>query len=248
MTSKQLRNSILQLAIQGKLVEQRAGEGTAEDLYSQIQHEKELLIKEKKIKKAKPLPEIMDDEIPFDIPLTWKWVRLGECLFNKSGVGYKKDNLDVFPKSPIRVLRGGNINELSYIFKSDDIVLDKDFVKTELLLRKNTLITPAVTSLEHIGKMARIDKDFDNVAVGGFVLMLIQYIDSDIFSKYLLFILSSAHHRNICKTICNKSGQAFYNMSRNKLMEIIIPLSPLEEQKRIVEKIEQLLKYCNELK
>ncbi len=76
MTPQELRNSILQLAIQGKLVEQRPEEGTAEELYRQIQAEKQALIKAGKIKKEKPLPEIGAEEMPFDIPESWKWVRL----------------------------------------------------------------------------------------------------------------------------------------------------------------------------
>ena len=81
MTPQELKNSILQLAIQGKLVEQRPEEGTAEELYQQIQQEKQRLIKEGKIKKEKPLPEITDEEKPFDIPESWKWVRIQE-IFN----------------------------------------------------------------------------------------------------------------------------------------------------------------------
>ena len=74
-----MQKSILQMAIKGKLVEQRPEEGTAEELYKQIQAEKQALIKTGKIKKEKPLPEITEDEIPFDIPESWKWVRLGYC-------------------------------------------------------------------------------------------------------------------------------------------------------------------------
>lgn len=79
MTPQELKNSILQLAIQGKLVEQRSEEGTAEELFKQIQAEKQALIKAGKIKKEKPLPEITEEEKPFDIPESWKWMRLGEC-------------------------------------------------------------------------------------------------------------------------------------------------------------------------
>ena len=75
MTPEQLKASILQYAIQGKLVEQRPEEGTAEELYQQIQAEKQRLIKEGKIKKDKPLPDIAEDEKPFDIPESWKWVQ-----------------------------------------------------------------------------------------------------------------------------------------------------------------------------
>ena len=76
MTPQELKNSILQLAIQGKLVEQRPEEGTAQELYAQIQAEKQRLIKEGKIKKEKPLPEITENEKPFEIPEGWMWVHL----------------------------------------------------------------------------------------------------------------------------------------------------------------------------
>src|SRR5699024_2219383 len=76
-----MKKSILQQAIQGKLVEQRPEEGTAQELYAQIQAEKQRLIKEGKLKKEKPLPEITEDEKPFEIPEGWMWVRLGQ-IFN----------------------------------------------------------------------------------------------------------------------------------------------------------------------
>ena len=80
-----MKKSILQYAIQGKLVEQRAEEGTGEELYQQIQTEKQRLIQEKKIKKEKPLAEISEDEIPFDIPESWKWVRLSDIIDVRDG-------------------------------------------------------------------------------------------------------------------------------------------------------------------
>ena len=80
MTPQELKSSILQLAVQGRLVEQRPEEGTAEEFYRQIQEEKQCLIKDGKIKKEKPLPEITEDEVPFDIPESWKWVRFGEIV------------------------------------------------------------------------------------------------------------------------------------------------------------------------
>lgn len=80
MTPQELKSSILQLAIQGKLVEQRPEEGTGEELYQQIQAEKKRLIQEGKIKKEKPLPEIAEDEVPFEIPESWKWVRVAQVV------------------------------------------------------------------------------------------------------------------------------------------------------------------------
>ena len=85
MTPQELKSSILQLAIQGKLVEQRPEEGTGEELYQQIQAEKKRLMKEGKIKKEKPLPEIAEDEVPFEIPESWAWVRLNSVISLLSG-------------------------------------------------------------------------------------------------------------------------------------------------------------------
>ena len=73
MTPQKLKNSILQLAIQGKLVEQRPKEGTGEELFQQIQAKKQALMKVGDIKKEKPLPPITEDDIPFDIPENWVW-------------------------------------------------------------------------------------------------------------------------------------------------------------------------------
>ena len=83
MTPQELKNSILQLAIQGKLVEQRPEEGTAEELFLRIQEEKQRLIKQKKIKREKTFPEITEEEKPFDIPESWKWVRLRNIVYNR---------------------------------------------------------------------------------------------------------------------------------------------------------------------
>ena len=267
----EMQKSILQQAIMGKLTEdwrneqaslaktnsavQLADRSSAKDLLEKIKAQKARLIAEGKIKKdttkagvsGRALAEITEDEKPFDIPENWCWCRLGELVTNRSGLGYKKENLDVKTKDMIRVLRGGNIFELKYHQKVDDIFIDRSFVKEELLLKRNTLVTPAVTSLEHIGKMGRIEDDYSDMVVGGFVLMIEPFLNEDDFSKYLLYCLSSPWHRDYCKGITHKSGQAFYNLSREKLMEAVIPLPPLAEQKRIVAKIEELLPLCKKL-
>ncbi len=87
MNAEQLKNSILQRAIEGKLVEQREEEGTAAELLREIKAEKARLVKEGKLKKEKPLPEIKAEEIPFEIPESWEWVRLGEIIQISSGDG-----------------------------------------------------------------------------------------------------------------------------------------------------------------
>ena len=103
-----MQKSLLQRAIQGKLVEQRPEEGTAEELYQQIQKEKQQLVKEGKIKKEKPLLEITEDELPFEIPESWKWVRLGTVIDILSGFAFK--STDFKQAGKYRLLRGINLS------------------------------------------------------------------------------------------------------------------------------------------
>ena len=105
--TKALRSRILDLAIQGKLSEQLPSDGTAEELYHQIQAEKQALIKEGKIKKEKPLPEISADEIPFEIPSNWKWTRVKELTSLYNGKAFKPSD---WSKNGLPIVRIQNLN------------------------------------------------------------------------------------------------------------------------------------------
>ena len=189
--------------------------------------------------------ECIDEEI-FEITYNWEWCSLGDLFYCTSGLSYKKNMLSDESENMVRILRGGNINNEKYEFKEDDLFISSEYVKEELYLTKNTLITPAVSSLEQTGKIARIDRNFDDVVAGGFVLRLHPIWLDDTFSKFYLSILSSEFHRNNCRSITRKSGQAFYNLSRQKLLNLPIVIPPLEEQKRIVIKLKELLPHIEQ--
>ena len=249
MNAQQLKNAILQEAIQGRLVPQDPNDEPASVLLDKIRKEKAKLVKEGKLKK-KDLEEtpIFEDEKPFEIPDSWEWSRLGTHIFATSGLAYKKDDLGIISNEYVRVLRGGNISFGSWSIKADDVMIGKQFVDDELLLKKGMFISPAVTSLEHMGKTALIREDQNNVVAGGFVLMFHPYYYNEKYWEFLNMFFQSGYYREKCKSITNKSGQAFYNLSRAKLLEVLIPLPPLAEQKRIVAKIEQLMKEIDKLK
>ncbi|MEF3692886.1 MAG: restriction endonuclease subunit S [Acholeplasmataceae bacterium] len=262
MKAEELRKSILQLAIQGKLVKQDLNDVPASVLLERIKFEKEKLIKEGKIKKDKTDSHIfkgedgsyyekigktskcIDDEIPFELPSNWVFVKF-KSLFNVgTGVNFKKDFAGKIEKeNSVRILRGGNIRPLNYYFFDNDIFLDAKYVKSEELMRENDLITPSVSSLENIGKIAFVDKDYSNVAVGGFVFIWRPYFN---LSKFMLYALSSPFFVQQLKGVTKKSGQAFYNCGKERLLELYVPLPPLEEQKRIVAKIEELMPLIDE--
>ena len=181
------------------------------------------------------------DLAPFEIPLSWEWCRVGDLFSNISGLAYKKDALAIKADKMIRVLRGGNIGEEQFLFKGDDVFISSEFVKPELYLRKNYMITPAVSSLDHIGKIALIDKDYSDTVVGGFVLMLIPHFNDDVVSQYLLYAFATKHHRDNCRNITHKSGQAFYNLSREQMMNLPVPIPPREEMERIIAMLKRVL-------
>ena len=158
-----------------------------------------------------------------------------------SGLAYKKDSLAINADKMIRVLRGGNIGEEQFYFKGDDAFISSELVKPELYLRKNYMITPAVSSLDHIGKIALIDKDYSDTVVGGFVLMLIPHFNDDVVSEYLLYAFAAKHHRDNCRNITHKSGQAFYNLSREQMMNLPVPIPPREEMGRIIAMLKRVL-------
>ena len=259
MTAQQLKNSILQMAVQGKLVPQDPNDEPASVLLELIRAEKERLIKEKKIKREKnpsvifkgadntPYEKIGDevrslaDLAPFEIPSSWEWCRVGDLFSNMAGLAYKKDALALKADKMVRVLRGGNIGEEQFYFKGDDVFISSELVKPELYLRKNYMITPAVSSLDHIGKIALIDKDYSDTVVGGFVLMLIPHFNDDVVSQYLLYAFAAKHHRDNCRNITHKSGQAFYNLSREQMMNLPVPIPPREEMERIIAMLKRVL-------
>ena len=256
--TEQLKKSILQEAIQGRLVPQIAEEGTSQELLEQIRQEKQILVKKGKLKKSalhdsvifkgddnkyyeQIGTEIIDitDEIPFEIPKNWIWTRLKNFCSVCTGATFKKEEVES-EHCGIRVLRGGNIKPFQLCTKPDDIFIPQSKVKEDILLKHNDIVTPAVTSLENIGKMAIVELDMPHTTVGGFVFIIRPLGGGESLSKYLLAFMSSPSAIDFMKSITNKSGQAFYNIGKERLVTALVPIPPLAEQERIVSKIEKL--------
>ena len=149
MTPQELKSSILQLAVQGRLVEQRPEEGTAEELYRQIQEEKQRLIKDSKIKKEKPLPEIAEDEVPFDIPESWKWVRFSNLFDIGSAIRIHQSD---WKTEGIPFLRGRELVRLAKTGNPEaEIFISQELYETNKtkggIPVKNDLLVTAVGTL-----------------------------------------------------------------------------------------------------
>ena len=182
-----------------------------------------------------------------NIPINWVVIKIKDIFSINTGLSYKKGDLSINNKG-VRIIRGGNIKPLEFSLLDNDYYIDTQFVCSEqVYLKHNQLLTPVSTSLEHIGKFARIDKDYDGVVAGGFIFQLTPFESSEILSKFLLFNLSSPLFYKQLKTITKLSGQALYNIPKATLSELLIPLAPVEEQELITQKVEKLFEKVNQL-
>ncbi|VND99616.1 integrase/recombinase, phage integrase family [Streptococcus pneumoniae] len=174
-------------------------------------------------------------------------IKIKDIFSINTGLSYKKGDLSINNKG-VRIIRGGNIKPLEFSLLDNDYYIDTQFISSEqVYLKHNQLITPVSTSLEHIGKFARIDKDYDGVVAGGFIFQLTPFESSEIISKFLLFNLSSPLFYKQLKAITKLSGQALYNIPKTTLSELLIPLAPFEEQELITQKVEKLFEKVNQL-
>ena len=234
-----MQKSILQYAIQGKLVEQRKEDGTAEELYQQIQEEKEKLIKEGKIKKTKPLPEITEDEIPFDIPENWKWVRLGDLLKKLTDGSHSTPKYTGagVPFISVKDISSGKMDFSNTKFISQEE--HEDLYKRCNPERDDILLTKVGTT--GIPVVVETDKEFSL-----FVSVALLKFNTDlIFNKYLTYVIKAPVVQIQVRE--NTRGVGNKNWVMRDIANTILPLPPLAEQKRIVEKIEELLPYTKQL-
>lgn len=231
MTPQELKNSILQLAIQGKLVEQRPEEGTAAELYKQIQAEKQALIKAGKIKKEKPLPEITEDEVPFEIPESWMWVRLRSIVFNRG---------QETPSEEFCYIDIGSLdNKRQCLNEAETIIAPENAPsRARKLVEFGDILYSTVRPYLH--NMCIIDRCFSHkpIASTGFAAMAC-YVGVN--NKYLLYYLMSPSFDLYANNTENAKGVAYPAINDDRLYRALITLPPLAEQKRIVSKIEELL-------
>ena len=236
-----MKKSILQQAIQGKLVEQHPEEGTAQELYAQIQAEKQRLIKEGKLKKEKPLPEITEDEKPFEIPDGWMWVRLGTLTEmitsgSRDWAKYYSETGDIF-------LRMGNLSKNSFDLRLDKIqrvAIPGNTEGKRTSLQEGDLLF-SITG--DVGMLGLIPPNFGVAYINQHTAML-RFMEKE-RNRYIPYLLLTDY------------AQKFYNGNQHGIKNsfrldsiawLPVPLPPLGEQKRIVARLEELLPMCEKLK
>lgn len=232
------KKAILQEAVQGKLVPQIPSEGNAKDLLEEIKAQKAALIKEGKIKKDKPLPEITEDEIPFDIPENWCWVRWGE-LSDSIQYGY---NASAQEKGKIKMVRISDIQENKVLWDTVPYCEIEDEEIPTYLLKENDILFARTGGT--VGKSFLVKNILCDAIYAGYLIRT-HYNSEKLVPEYLKFFMESELYWSQLKNGTIATAQP--NCNGQTLSKMIIPLPPLSEQKRIVEAIEKMLPLCERL-
>lgn len=238
MTAEQLLGSIFERALQGKLVEQRVSEGTGEDLFQKIQAEKQRLIKSGELKKSKPVEPITEDEIPFDIPETWKWVRV-ESIVTLNPKNELADDIET-AFIPMTLVDDGYSNRHTFeVRKWGEIKKGfSHFADGDIGVAK---ITPCFQNRKSV-----IFKNLINgFGAGTTELTIVRPFTDSCCPEYLLAAFKSESFiKKGMKSFTGTAGQQ--RIHKDFLRTYVMPLPPLEEQKRIVAKIEELMPFVEQ--
>ena len=250
--TKALRQKILDMAIRGKLVPQDPNDEPASVLLERIRAEKQQLIKEGKIKKdkndsvifkgddnryyEKVGSEVKDitDDLPFEIPDSWAWTRFSTLIRIISGVSYDKN--DVATKG-IRILRGGNINDLRVTPFSDDVYLPETYYDPDKQVQiDDVLIVASTGSKEVIGKAGYVIEPLENTQIGAFLRIVRPLLKW--YAPYVKLIFATEYYREHIRHL--SGGTNINNIKADYINAFLISLPPYAEQIRIAERINSL--------
>ena len=243
-----LQSRILELSIQGKLVPQDENDEPASVLLERIRAERKAILGKKYVEsyifkgddncyyeKVGSETKNITDEIPFDIPSSWCFIRLNELIKIISGVSYDKRDICY---DGIRILRGGNIGELTIQLQQDDVFLPHKYFDEEKQIKNGDIIIVASTGSKiAIGRAGFVEKDYPNTQIGAF-LRIIRPKNID-FIDYLKCLFSTDYYREHIRESVH--GNTINNVKSEYLENFIIPLPPVAEQKRVIQQTKRIL-------
>lgn len=233
-----MKDALLQAAMQGKLTEQLESDSSVDELLASIQKEKEKLIAQKKIKKEKPLPDIDDEEIPFDIPENWRWVRWGNLAYSIQ-YGY---NAPAQESGKIKMVRISDIQDNSVNWNSVPYCDISDEEIETYLLKENDILF--VRTGGTVGKSFLVSNVPEDAIYAGYLIRT-RY-NAKLIPQYLKFFMESQLYWVQLQN--GKTQGCQPNCNGQTLSKMMIPLPPIEEQQRIVKRLDLLLPLCEDLK
>lgn len=235
---RNMRQTALQDAIMGVLVDQDENDEPASVLYEKIQAEKEQMMKEKKINKEKPLPAIEKDEIPFEIPESWKWIKMGS-LANKVHYGYTASAAEEGNAKMLRItdIQNGRVNWDSVPYCK----IEQNKIEQYKLSDSDIVIARTGGT---VGKSFKINKAIMAASVFASYLIRIVLTKSDT-ANYIAYFLNSPYYWEQIGINAQGTGQP--NVNATQLSNLTLPFPPLAEQERIVDKLDGIMAICDQM-
>lgn len=244
---KKLRQSLLQDAVQGRLVAQDTSDEPASVLLEKIKAEKEKLIQEKKIKKSKSLPPIKEEEIPFELPEGWVWCRLGEiALFSKGGKSIQA-NPQPASNTCWGVLKTSAVTSGEFIEVENKEFENKKGEFADILVQKGDLLFCRASGSKGLAGTSCIVRTQPQANLILSDKTIRYHLSGLVFTEYLQIWNSSSFSKYYYNSLSTGKSTSMNNITREQFDEMILPLPPLPEQHRIVEKLESLLAHGDAL-
>jgi type I restriction enzyme, S subunit len=243
---KQLRQAFLRDAMQGKLVPQDPNDEPASELLKKIKAEKEQLIKEKKIKKEKELPPIKPEEIPFEIPKSWVWCRLGEIIFDTEGGKSPNCVNESVTGKEWGVIKTTAVQEMTFL-ENENKILPKGFVvNPRHVVEVGDILITRAGPKNRVGIVCSVDALTKNLILSDKTIRIV-YPKELVSSKFIALALNSPLIKPIIEAKMTGMADSQVNISQDNMKGFPIPIPSSSEQFRIVTKLEQLMNYCDEL-
>lgn len=241
---KKIRQQLLQDAVQGKLVKQNKKDEPASELLNKIKTEKQKLIAEKKLKKEKELPPIKPEEIPFEIPENWVWCRLGEVVSHifDGPFGSHLKSSD-YKTSGVQVIRLQNLGFMKFKEEKESFVAIEKYttIKQHTVYEGDIIIGSFLAD----GVNCVILPKLNHTAIAKADCFTIRISHLNVIKRFVMFLLSSEPmFKELSKLL---RGMTRLRINTTQLKNLPIPLPPLSEQNHIVQKLDELMQYCNEL-
>ena len=241
MNTKLLKQKILDLAIRGKLVPQDPNDEPASELLKRIRAEKEKLIAEGKIKRSKKTgdkPHYGNENAPFEVPNSWKWCKIEDFAYDlQYGTSEKSLHTGIVP-----VLRMGNISRDGTVDYTDLVYSSNEEDIAKFSLQLNDLLFNRTNSSEWVGKTAIYKAEKDAI-FAGYLIRIRTFI---VCPDYINFVMNSSYHRHWCNQVKTDAVNQS-NINAQKLSNLLVPVPPINEQKRIVSEIGRWMALIDEI-
>ncbi|EHE9876754.1 restriction endonuclease subunit S [Escherichia coli] len=231
---KKLRELILELAVRGKLVPQDPNDEPASELLKRIAAEKAELVKQGKIKKQKPLPEISEEEKPFELPIGWEWVRLGDLGFTQTGGTPSKSKPEYFGND-IPFIKPANITSQGIDYQDEGLTIQGANELGRLAPAGSVLMVciGTIGKCQVVNQPCTFNQQINSVT---------PFIDN---SEFIFLCLSSAYFQSLAWSKSSSTTIAILN--KGKWESLLLPLPPLEEQLKLIKSVKKLMSLCDQL-